>query len=327
MMRKAEGVHQGAQGLGARLRTDIGVSRPFTIDQFEENVFAALIGDWDPMHNDPSWQFDPNWHQTIVLGFHTLSLAERFLREAGLEAPATVGLGRVRFVAPLPVGCEARCTVHLNAVDSMRGAAQTTLTVARTDTGSATMLAEHTASLGGHRSAAVGAPRIDSIPAGTPIHDAGVHDQTFYEGVKRREGEWLGSTPWTTVDTRSANTFRVLIGEQIAANHPSPHNGKPILLHPLHLLALRSYFMPQVGLPVLSDDYMAAFNYGVDEARWFADVPANSRLRDHVQLVSVREKESGRWLIKTRHILEVEGSRASALSADCLSLFALLGHR
>ena len=326
-MAKTEGVDQAAATLSGRVGADVGVSKPFAVEQFEENVFAALIGDWDPMHNDPSWKFDARWHETIVLGYHALSFAERFLREAGVGDGKTVGLGRVRFVAPLPVGQPATCAVRLDALHEDGGRrAHTTLTVSRRDTGSPTMIAQHVAWLGDGDAFAgreSDGPPIAEIPPGTPIDDQGVHDQAFYQRVEARQGQWLGSTPWTTVDTRSANTFRVLVGESIAANHPSDL-GAPMLVHPLHLLALRSYFMPQVGLPVLSDRHMAAFNYGLDDARWFAGVPANSRLRDHVQLVDVHEKQPGRWLVKTRHVVEVEGRPRAALTADCLSLFALV---
>ena len=95
------------------------------------------------------------------------------------------------------------------------------------------------------------------------------------------------------------------------------------MIHPFHLLSLRSFFLPQVGLPVLTDDSMAAFNYGLDRARWYAPVPAGARMRDHVQLLEAREKDPGRYLVKTRHILELDGEPLAAMAADTLTLFAL----
>lgn len=329
---KTEPVASQMRALRELVGQVVGQSQPFVIDQFEENVFAALIGDWDPMHNDPSWKFDSSWHETIVLGFHALVLVERYLRESGVTPEGadlrTVALGRVRFVSPLPVGKEARCSVHLDSVDTdeLGATLHTTLTLMRTDSGSPTMVAQHVCRLGyetpGDRSTAAG-PLIDSLPAGKPIERAERHNASFYASVRRRSGEWLGSTPWTTIDRRSANAFRVLIGQALSANHPADDGSRPLLVHQMHLLALRSYFMPQVGLPVLSDEYMAAFNYGLDEARWFDEVPVDTRLRDHVQLLDVTEKQPGRWLVKTKHVLEAEGRKEAVLTADCMSLFAL----
>lgn len=327
---------------------EFGLSKPFTIDQFEENVFAALIGDYDPMHNDPSWQFDESLKQPIVLGFHALALSERYLRESGIPsagsglAVTTIGLGRVRFVAPLPVGQEARCSVRLDDAEIVGESAniRTTLTLARTDSQTPTMLAEHVGRVstdgeqfsggGAHHSALPPGPEIRSIPRGTPITDTGPYDNAFYEVVQKRAGQWLGSTPWTAVDSRSANTFRVLLDAYTAvANHPgkSPDGPTALTVHPLHLLALRSYFMPQVGLPVLTDANMAAFNYGLDGATWYDRVPVESRVRDHVQLQDVRQKSQGRWLVKTRHVVEAEGRSTAVLDATCLSLFAVLSSR
>lgn len=334
--------------LQGRVGQEVGFSKPFTVDQFEENVFAALIGDYDPMHNDPSWQFDESLKQPIVLGYHALALSERYLRESGIPsagsglAVTTIGLGRVRFVAPLPVGQEARCSVRLDDAHILgeNAIVRTTLTLARTDFQTPTMLAEHVGRVstggeqiavsGDHNSSLPPGPEIRSIPKGTPIADTGPYDNTFYEGVQKRAGQWLGSTPWTAVDSRSANAFRVLLDAYMAvANHPgkSPDGPTAMTVHPLHLLVLRSYFMPQVGLPVLTDANMAAFNYGLDGATWFDRVPVASRIRDHVQLQDVRQKSPGRWLVKTRHVVEVEGRSTAVLDATCLSLFAVLRDR
>lgn len=325
----------------ARVGEEIGLSQPYVISQIEEDAFAALIGDWDPMHNDPAWKFDQQWGGTVVLGFHVLSRAELFLRQVGIPAVTdaettflTVGLGRTRFTAPLPVGSECRCSVTLDGVED-RGDHVLIRSTLRNEFGAErpSMVAEHIGALFVER------PRfqvlgegegvgISEIPPGTPIAEAAVHDGGFYEGVIARAGEWLGHSEWTTVEQRDADAFAILSAGleplyniRSWAQRYSPFG--ETIVRPLQLLALRSYFMPQVGLPVLSDERMAAFNYGLDSVRWYRPVRPGVRLRDHVLLLNAREKDPGHFLVGTRHIVEAEGEERAVLSADCYSLFAI----
>lgn len=309
---------------------ELGVPSPFRVDQFAEDVFACLIGDYDPMHNDPTWRFDEAWAGPIVLGFHVLSLLPRFLAERGLPARPedgflSLGLGRVRFVSPLPVGAEARWSVTLDGVGphADRVLVRTSHEVRVAGSDRPAMVASHTGALFDGEPCFELPPdgaepppaAVAAIPGGSPVLPAPVHDEAFYEAVLARAGGWLGTTPWTAVDRRSADVFRLLVGERATLLAP--------VVHPFHLLSLRSYFMPQVGLPVLSDERMAAFNYGLDRVRWHAAVPAGTRLRDHVLLSSARRKQPGRYLVGTRHVVEAEGHERAVLTADCLSLFAL----
>lgn len=329
--------------LAARVGGPLGAAARFRTDQREEDVFACLIGDYDPMHNEPGWTFEGGWDNTIMLGFHVLSFLHRFLAGAGVPvepAPgqsfATLGLGRVRFVSSLPVGTEAEWSIELTSVEPV-GDAHLLRTEHRVQLPGAErpmMVAQHLGAIFGGRPhldgllAEPGRPAIAEIPAGTPIPESKEHGESFYRGVLARSGEWLGATPWTVIDKRSADVFRLLSGE------PGPIHSNPAwdrahspwggtVVHPFHLLSLRSFFLPQVGLPVLTDDWMAAFNYGLDGVRWYASVPTEKRVRDHVQLLEAREKEPGRYLVKTRHLVEVEGEPLVALTADTLSLFAL----
>jgi acyl dehydratase len=329
--------------LSAAVGGPLGAPARFRTDQREEDVFACLIGDYDPMHNEPGWTFDGGWDSTIMLGFHVLSFLHRFLAAAGVPVEgrpgrsfASLGLDRVRFVSSLPVGTEAEWSLKLTGLEA-RGDSHLVRTEHRVQIPGAErpmMIAEHVGAIFGGPPrldgllSEPGPPAIAEIPAGEPVAASVEHGEAFYRGVLDRSGQWLGATPWTVVDKRSADLFRLLAGE------PGPIHSDPAwdranspwgttVVHPFHLLALRSFFLPQVGLPVLTDDWMAAFNYGLDSARWYAPVPAGVRFRDHVQLLEAREKEPGRYLVKTRHLVEVEGEPRAALAADTLSLFAL----
>jgi acyl dehydratase len=326
--------------LGKRVGQELGAGSTIGVEQLEEDIFACLIGDYDPMHNDPGWRFDHDWGGTVVLGFHVLSLLPRIMAEAGLggETFVTLGLDRVRFASSLPVGARAHWTVTLTAVEreADRTLLRTSHRVQVPGLEKPMMVAEHIGALYHDRpryAPLPGAPQeppvaIAEIPAGRRIPEADEHGEDFYERVLGRRGSWLGATPWATVDKRSTDIFTMLTAGGPVLSDPAQARARSpfgeIVLDPFHLLALRSYFMPQVGLPVLSDVRMAAFNYGLDQARWHAPVPADSRLRDHVLMLEAREKAPGRYLVKARHVVEAEGNPQAVLTADCLTLFALL---
>jgi len=339
------GARQAVERLVGQVGRPIGEPSAISVEQREEDVFACLIGDLDPMHNEPGWTFEGGWESTIVLGFHVLSFLSGRLAAAGVpvedgpgSAFLSLGLERVRFVSSLPVGTKAEWTVTLTALED-RGDACVIRTSHRVQIPGAErpmMVAEHAgAVLFGHTSFEGvlddRPPPVAGIPGGSPIAPSSSHGAEFYEGVVARSGEWLGATPWTVIDKRSVDVFNLLSGA------PGPIHSDPAwdrqhgpwgttVVNPLHLLALRSYFMPQVGLPVLTDDWMAAFNYGLDRARWYAPLPAGVPLRDHVQLLEAREKDPGRYLVKTRHVVEAEGRPDAILVADTLTLNALKSH-
>jgi acyl dehydratase len=312
------------------------------MDQREEDIFACLIGDYDPMHNEPGWTFEGGWDGTIVLGFHVLSNIHRFLASAGVPVKSgsghvfeSLGLDRVRFVSSLPVGLQAEWTVELRSIEERPNASivKTSHHVQIPGSQRPMMMAEHTGAVVFGPPTVAGLldedpPLIASLPSGHHVAESNRHDERFYAGVVARAGDWLGATPWTVIDKRGADLFNLLSGS------PEPIHSDPAwdrqhgpwgtsVIHPFHLLALRSFFLPQVGLPVLTDDWMAAFNYGLDRARWYGAAPVGARLRDHVQLVGAREKDAGRYLVKTRHIVEVEGEPKAVMAADTLTLFAL----
>ncbi len=169
-------------------------------------------------------------------------------------------------------------------------------------------------------------PLISEIPAGSPVPESAQHGEQFMEALRPRAGSWLGCSPWTSISNREADTFAVMTGGSPADRLGRPRPGdrqETGLVDPLHLLSLRAFFLPYLGLPVLSDELMAAFNYGLDRARWHGPVPAEHEFRDHVLLQAVTRKRPGGYLIATRHLLEVRGSDRAAMTADYLSMYVV----
>ena len=315
------------------------------ISQAEEDAFAALIGDWDPMHNDPAWRMAAG-DGPIVLGFHSLARIENDLRTCPLMAQAagtvrtrTAGLGNVRFPSPFPVGAPARAEVTVTDV-TRQGASLTLTTTHRYVIDGAPgplMVAElhsavtatgddsNTRQLSLPDQPVPASAMLRDVPGGVRVAPSSQHGSAFYDGLAERRGQWLGSTPWTSVSDREAHAFALLAGDDGAGTGADlPARAHPFLnadIPPMQLLALRAYFSPLVGLPVLTDESMMAFNYGVDRARWHGSVPAGTRLRDHVQLRDVQARRPGDYLVTTRHLMEAEGQDVAALVADCKTLY------
>jgi acyl dehydratase len=93
------------------------------IPQADATAFGALTGDPDPMHVDPDWaRTNSPFGETVLAGFHLLSLLPSLTRGSGLEI-AGVGLAmnygfeRIRFVSPVPVGAAFRNRVTLLRVE------------------------------------------------------------------------------------------------------------------------------------------------------------------------------------------------------------------
>lgn len=86
-----------------------------SLSQLEVDLYAGLIADLDPMHNDPDWAPGrERWGGTIIIGSHLLAMLPQFLAQHGLPVNApgvrfeAVALPRVRFVAPLPIDHRVR---------------------------------------------------------------------------------------------------------------------------------------------------------------------------------------------------------------------------
>jgi acyl dehydratase len=97
----------------------IGLSAWITITQKMINDFGAVTQDPDPMHLDPAWAArNGPFGGTIAYGFLTLSLLTTLFNSAVGDPPAgdrhskgahlNYGLGRIRFVAPVPAGARIR---------------------------------------------------------------------------------------------------------------------------------------------------------------------------------------------------------------------------
>jgi acyl dehydratase len=81
------------------------------------------------------------------------------------------------------------------------------------------------------------------------------------------------------------------------------------------------YFSHQSGVSLA--DAVYALNYGTDRVRYLRPVLTGSRVRDRIVLADFQERGEGRYLMKTHHTIEVEGSDKPAAVVDSLVLYYL----
>jgi acyl dehydratase len=139
-------------------------------------------------------------------------------------------------------------------------------------------------------------------------------------------GRELGVSDWVTVDQQRINEFAECTGDKQwihidieRAKRESPFG--TTIAHGYLTLSLLPIMQMSVG--TLPAGVTAALNYGADRVRFITPVKAGGRIRDHITLVGVEDKGSGRLLVTARHTVEIEGEEKPALVADALAL--LLG--
>ena len=121
--------------LQALVGQPLGHSDWITVDQPRVNAFAEATEDRQWIHVDPERARSGPFGGPIAHGFLTLSLIPYFF-ETGFVVRETrmvvnYGLNKVRFTAPVPVGCRLRAGFRLLAMEPVTGGAmQLTVEVA-----------------------------------------------------------------------------------------------------------------------------------------------------------------------------------------------------
>jgi acyl dehydratase len=136
-------------------------------------------------------------------------------------------------------------------------------------------------------------------------------------------GKELGVSDWLTVDQERINAFADCTGDHQwihvdveRAQRESPFGGT--VAHGYLTLSLIPALGAQVGS--LPGGVTAALNYGADKVRFITPVRAGARIRDRITLVGVEDKGGGRFLLTSRHTVEIEGVEKPALVADTLAM-------
>jgi acyl dehydratase len=136
-------------------------------------------------------------------------------------------------------------------------------------------------------------------------------------------GHTLAPSDWITIDQAQIDAFASCTGDAqfihvdpARAARETPFGGT--VAHGFLLLSLVGGH-PPADFPWPADMALA-LNYGLDKVRFLAPVRVGSRVRLHTRILDVREKDSGRWLLRQEKTLEVEGLPAPAMVAESLAL-------
>ena len=125
-------VVKGVEELRQLVGEDIGTSEWVEITQDRVNKFAEATGDHQWIHTDPERaKKESPFGGPIAHGFLTISLSPLLQAEVmivdGITMGVNYGLNKLRFPAPVPVGCRVRMHMQLKEVtDVTDGVVQVT---------------------------------------------------------------------------------------------------------------------------------------------------------------------------------------------------------
>jgi len=132
----------------------------------------------------------------------------------------------------------------------------------------------------------------------------------------------LGASDWLTVDQKMINEFAdctldhqfIHIDAEAAAK--TPFGGT--IAHGFLTLSLLVKLCEDIA--VHPEGVAMGVNYGLNKVRFLAPVRAGKRIRAHVELVSVEQKDSNRFLSTQAITVEIEGEETPALVAEWLGM-------
>jgi len=122
---------ESVEKLNELVGREVALGEWLEVSQERINAFAEATEDRQWIHTDPERAArESPFKRTIAHGFLTLSLLSELMRLAvsvgGVRMGINYGLGRVRFVAPVPAGSRIRGRFKLAALERLRGGAQAT---------------------------------------------------------------------------------------------------------------------------------------------------------------------------------------------------------
>ena len=136
------------------------------------------------------------------------------------------------------------------------------------------------------------------------------------------EGKDFGKSDWLVIDQERINKFAeatndhqfIHVDEKAAAQTPFGST----IAHGYLTLSLVSFLISD--LMVLPKDLKMVINYGLDKVRFLQPVKVGQSLRAHMENIEIREKGSGRILIRSTVTLEIKEEEKPACIAESLAL-------
>lgn len=143
------------------------------------------------------------------------------------------------------------------------------------------------------------------------------------DNIQAFVGKEIGVTEWMTIDQDRIDRFAEITEDRnplhvdpaFAAEGPFGAT----IAHGFLTLSLLSHFAYQNKL--LPAGIAHGINYGFERVRFMSPVPVGSRIRNRQSLLGAADKGEGRYVIRTRNAIEIEGVPTPALLADWLCVF------
>ncbi len=142
------------------------------------------------------------------------------------------------------------------------------------------------------------------------------------EELKALAGQELGLSDWFTIDQERIQAFADATGDHqwIHVDVERAQRESPFRAPIAHgFLTLSLLPMLTQGIYTVEGP-SARINYGLDKVRFPAPVPAGARVRARVLLADVEPQGEGRWMMRIRTTIELEGSERPACVAESLAL-------
>jgi len=141
--------------------------------------------------------------------------------------------------------------------------------------------------------------------------------------LDRFVGQELGVSQWVRLDQERIDEFSDCTGDRQwihvdaeRAARESPFGGT--IAH--GYLTLSTVGPAQLDVWIAPAGIGTAVHYGLDKVRFLAPVPAGRNVRTRIKLAAVEAKGSGRTLVTTENVVEIEGHDKPALIATALAM-------
>lgn len=114
-------IFHGIDEVAAAVGEHLGYSDWLEVTQERVDAFAAATDDRQWIHVDPERAAATDFGGTIAHGYLTLSLLPALGAEIfdidGVRMKINYGTNKIRFPAPVPVGCRIRCGARIQALE------------------------------------------------------------------------------------------------------------------------------------------------------------------------------------------------------------------
>jgi acyl dehydratase len=137
-----------------------------------------------------------------------------------------------------------------------------------------------------------------------------------YIGHKFEPGEWFDMPQQRINDFADCTDDHqfIHVDEEKAAQ--TPFGGT--IAH--GFLTLSALVPMTTGNMLAPEGIVMGVNYGFDKVRFLAPVRAGKRVRAHVEIADITQKDDNRYLIKQAISVEIEGEETPALVAEWLNM-------